>query len=109
MTEYGKNRIRNLIKVGYFVSPPESLDLGVDQASTGRQRPSRPGFLNSLFPFWDSCFVSEKFPTNHEGHGQKQGICDDFKNGNLGDTKVQDGEDVHILISPGFDIKPVPY
>ena len=43
-----------------------------DQASAGRRRPRRPGFLNPLFLFWDHSFVSQEV-AHQEGRCRKLG------------------------------------
>ena len=56
------------------------------QAFVGRQRPHRPGFPNSLFSSWHFYFVSKKFV---------------HQLWRPWDSKIQDGENVEVLRSPG--------
>ena len=53
------------------------------QASAERRRPRRPGFPNSLFPSWDSWFVSRCL-LKHENNGRNWTSADDYKDGNEG-------------------------
>ena len=54
--------------------------------SSGRRRPRRPWFSNSLLSSWDFLFFCQIFAEKHEGHERKLGLCDDYKDGNEGLT-----------------------
>lgn len=63
-----------------------------NQASARRRRPRRPGFPNSMFPCWDSCFVFWKF-AQQPGRPWTGMIA----------SKIQDGKDVEVLRTPDIN------
>ena len=63
------------------------------QASAGRRRPRRPGFPNSLFQSWDSCFVSEKVAHQPRKPWTKTRTSATTLGTGTRASKIQDGEE----------------
>ena len=74
-----------------------------DQASSERRRSRRPGFSNSLFPSWDSCFVSQKFDHQSQRPWTKTRTSATTLGTGTRASKIQDGVDVDVSRSPAQD------
>ena len=76
----------------------------ITQGSAERRRPCRPRFPNSLFPSWDSCFLSLKFAHQPQVRDAKRTSAKALSTQTRA-PKIQNGEDEELCWRSEFFFK----